>query len=94
MKLEATPPKQWMYWAKKAGLKREWGRGRQSTNYLVGRGRRWRVNCFGDFQCSCPIEHFDRWANSLGAEMDGMPKTEAEFLAAVRNLRELSVNAR
>lgn len=80
-------PKQWLHWAKKAGLKPERRRGRGNKLYLVGRARRWRVNCHNDFECSCPLEHFDRWANSRGARMDSLPKTEAEFLAAVAMLR-------
>ena len=87
-------PKQWMYWAQKAGLCREWGRGKQGRNYLIGRGRRWRVDCNGVFECSCPTQYFDRWANSRGAEMDCVPKTQAEFLLAVKKLRELSIDAR
>lgn len=87
-------PKQWMYWAQKAGLRREWGRGQQSTHYLIGRGRRWRVNCHGIFECSCPTQYFDRWANSRGAEMAGVPTTEGAFLAAVRDLRERSKDVR
>lgn len=83
-------PKQWLYWAKKAGLRAEWGRGNQHTHYLIGRGRYWRVNCNGIFECSCPTQHFDRWANSRGAQMTGIPTTEAEFLEAVRELREKS----
>lgn len=86
-------PKQWLYWAKKSRLHSEWGRGQKGASYLAGRGRRWRVNCHGDFECSCPTEHFDRWANSRGAEMHGIPTTEAAFLAAVRDLHERSKEA-
>jgi hypothetical protein len=87
-------PKQWLFWAKKAGLRPERKRGQGNQYYLVGRGRRWRVNCYNEFECSCPTEHFDRWANSCGAQMDTPPKTEAEFLAAVAMLREQSKDAR
>ena len=87
-------PKQWKHWARKAGLRTESRRGRFSGFYLVGRGRRWRVNCYGEFECSCPTEHFDRWANSRGEAMDTIPKTESEFLAAVWMMRDLSKDAR
>ena len=87
-------PKQWLHWAQKAGLRPERRRGRGNKLYLVGRARRWRVNCNNEFECSCPLEHFDRWANSRGAKMDAPPKTEAAFIAAVAILREQSKDAR
>jgi hypothetical protein len=87
-------PKQWLHWAQKAGLSPERKRGRGNKFYLVGRARRWRVNCHNEFECSCPLEHFDRWANSRGAQMDAPPKTEEAFLAAVLTLREQSKDAR
>jgi hypothetical protein len=83
-------PKQWLYWAQKAGLRPERKRGRGNEFYLIGRARRWRMNCHGVFECSCPLVHFDRWGNSCGAELQTPPKTEAEFLAAVIMLREQS----
>lgn len=79
-------PKQWRHWAKKAGLKPERVRGAGNLFYMIGRGRRWRVNCSGQFQCSCWIDEFDRWANSLGAQIDGIPQTEKQFLATVELL--------
>ena len=91
----AKLPKQWMHWAQKAGLRREWGRGRQGIFHLVGRGRRWRVNVHGVFESSCPTQYFDRWANSRGAELaSGIPLNEAKFLAAVKLLREQSKDSR
>lgn len=87
-------PKQWTHWARKAKLHPETRRGSHRGFYLVGRDRNWRVNCHGDFECSCPTEHFDRWANSRGAVMPGVPRTETEFLAAVRALHEQSRDAR
>lgn len=87
-------PKQWLYWAQKAGLQPERRRGSGNGYYLVGRGRRWRVDCHGDFECSCPTDHFDRWANSRGAQRRGVPQTQAHFLAAVRELRDASKDAR
>jgi hypothetical protein len=71
-------PKQWLYWAQKAGLRPERQRGRGNGFYLVGRGRRWRVNMHNVFECSCPLDHFDRWANSRGAQVDALPKTEGD----------------
>jgi hypothetical protein len=84
--MNAKLPKQWLYWAKKARLKPERRRGKDKQYKLVGRGRRWRVNSFGNFEVSCPIEHFDRWANSFGACVLVAPQTEKEFLTAVHNL--------
>lgn len=79
-------PKQWKHWAKKAGLKPERIRGAGNGFYLVGSGRRWRVNRNGQFECSCPIEDFDRWANSIGAMVDAIPQTEKQFLVTVELL--------
>lgn len=88
-------PKQWLHWAQKAGLRREHGwRGSTSAHYLFGRGRRWRVDCNGVFECSCPTEYFDRWANSHGAQSPKLPTTEAEFLIAVRDMHARSKDAR
>jgi len=78
--------KQWPRWMEKAGLKRDAGRGFYGQHYMIGRDRRWRVNCYGQFECSCPLEYFDRWANSSGGQMDGIPKTEVEFIVAVNLL--------
>jgi len=71
---------------KKSGLKPEIRRGRWRGYYMIGRGRRWRVNCFGEFECSCPLPDFDRWANSVGAAIEFPPKTESEFIASVIRL--------
>lgn len=87
-------PKQWLHWAQKAGLKPETPRWELTCFYLIGRGRRWRVNCNGDFECSCPTQFFDRWANSRGAIMSGIPRTQKEFISAVVELREASKNER
>lgn len=83
-------PKQWSYWCKKARLYKS---GRQQWLSIIGRNRVWRINRDGNFECSCPLEHFDRWANSRGAEMQGIPKTESEFLQKVRDLYEKSMHA-
>lgn len=87
-------PKQWKYWCRKARLQPESKYGKHSGFYLKGRNRRWRVNCEGTFECSCPSEHFDRWANSRGAEANLLPRTEIEFFAAVSHLIEKSKDAR
>jgi hypothetical protein len=86
-------PKQWLHWAQCAGLQPATVRGWRGF-YLKGRGRRWRVNDRGHLQASCPNEHFDRWANSLGAEIFMLPKTRDQFLAAVRWLHKKSAHAR
>ncbi len=88
-------PKQWLHWARKAGLAPAPRlKGRFRGHYLRGRNREWRVNCFGFFEASCPRQHFDRWANSRGAEVRALPKTEAEFLDTVQRLFEASASAR
>ena len=85
-------PKQWKHWARLAGLKATGrafhSRGLYAGLYLRGKNRNWRVTCHGDFECSCPLEHFDRWANSHGAYAVKFPQNEAEFLAIVKQLRE------
>lgn len=86
-------PKQWMHWAQSAGLRTATIR-RHRGFHLRGRGRNWRVNCFGFFEASCPLEHFDRWANSRGAEVHRLPRTRAEFLDIVKRLHAASASAR
>lgn len=87
-------PKQWKYWAKKAGLKPSGKSGREYWDkfYLTGKDRYWRVNDKGDFECSCPIEYFDRWANSRGVFLVGIPACEKEFLGAVYCMHKDSEN--
>jgi hypothetical protein len=92
MKLQKKPnrfPKQWLHWAKSAGLEPEnsakWYKHCRNP-YFVGHNRVWRVNMFGVFECSCPLEYFDRWANSRGADNNSLPRSEAEFLATVASL--------
>jgi len=82
-------PKQWLHWGEKSGLKpeiRRWGE--LSMYHLIGRGRRWRVNCHQKFQISCPIAEFDRWANSLEYETE-IPKSESEFREAVHHMLQI-----
>jgi len=75
---------EWLHWAEDAGFRFEPGFRLEHHN------RYWRVNASGNFECSCPLEHFDRWANSTGARWEGVPQTEAEFLRAVEQLIEES----
>jgi len=93
--VEVRLPKQWLHWAMLAGLKpASHLRGRWRGFYMKGRNRHWRVNCFGFFEASCPLEHFDRWANSRGAEVRQLPRTRDEFLEAVARLHAVSASAR
>lgn len=87
-------PKQWLHWAQTAGLRPEFRRSKWRGFYMRGRGRNWRVNVHGEFECSCPLAYFDRWANSFGASLDSIPKTRAQFLAAVHRLHAESMDAR
>lgn len=84
-------PKQWKHWAQSAGIKSD---NKHCNYYMTGRGRRWRIDCFGKFEASCPQEHFDRWANSRGAEFPRLPQTKAEFLQVVKDLINQSKDAR
>jgi hypothetical protein len=87
-------PKQWLHWAMKAGLKPTGGgRGLRSGFYLQGKNRNWRVTCHGDFEVSCPLEHFDRWANSSGGYSDFFPTNEKEFKQLVKQMHAASVDA-
>jgi hypothetical protein len=92
-------PKQWRHWCRKAGLKPEGHKGecrfvRPSWGWfsLIGLGRRWRVNCYNQFSVSLSNKHFDRWARSHVMDVP-MPKTEAEFMAAIENMRAVAKNA-
>lgn len=79
-------PKQWKHWLKAAHLTDMSNRSSYSGWIIKGRDRHWRVNCNGVFECSCPLEHFDRWANSRGAESDHIPTSKADFLKTVNAL--------
>lgn len=90
-------PKQWKHWCKMAGLRPNYApsaRTHWGHYNLTGRGRVWRVNCIPEFECSCPTEHFDRWANSRGAQYPGIPTTEKEFRDIVKRLIRESVDAK
>ena len=84
-------PKQLRYWLKKAGLreegKRSWNRNFPTSTW-IGHGHRWRLNCYGLFEISCPNYDFDRWANSstgINREI-GLLETEEQFLSAVKEM--------
>lgn len=83
-------PKQWKHWCRLANLRPTYSN-RQvgSWTYLKGRGRMWRVDCNGFICCGDTYDRFDRWANSDAIVRAPMPRTEAEFLAMVKNLVEL-----
>lgn len=76
-------PKQWMHWAASMHLKPEIKRSKFRGFYLVGRGRRWRVNSDGYFQMSEREENFDRWANSVEATAN-IPTCRNAFQNLVR----------
>jgi hypothetical protein len=84
-------PKQWKHWCKKAKLRPEstghWARGKWAHLSVRGLGRRWRIDCYGNLCVSDAERHFDRWANSQVTSVP-IPKTEAEFLAAVKTMRD------
>lgn len=94
--MQTKLPKQWSYWAAKYHIKPHVRPGckRRGRTVLVGRDRHWRVNCYGVFECSCPLEHFDRWANSRGAEASRIPQTEQEFKATIAQLIKESAHAK
>lgn len=86
-------PKQWKHWCKKANLRIEsktrksyLSRDPKSWGSLNGRGYKWRVNCHGMFQRGDSYKEFDRWARCSPIHEVQLPKTELEFLTAVKNL--------
>jgi hypothetical protein len=90
-------PKQWLHWAKLAGLKPEssdknYRHGRNP--YLRGRNRNWRVTNQGYFECSCPLQRFDKWANSVGSQCHSLPETKQQFLILIASLIAESEGAR
>lgn len=89
-------PKQWKHWCKKAGFKIQgyrygmesrWARRPWAWFYLEGKGYHWRVNCFAEFERGDTYEDFDRWARCI-IDATRLPKTEAEFMEAVKLLKE------
>jgi hypothetical protein len=87
--IEVKLPKQWKDWCRKSGLRAvnsgfKLGRKHDYLN-LKGKGRHWRVNCYGEFQCSERYENFDRWANSIIA-LACVPKSLKEFRTTLQIL--------
>lgn len=86
-----TLPKQWKHWCAVAGLRPDAKRTVprmapcHSWFYVKGRGRRWRVNDRGMFQCGDTHEDFDRWALCHTEEVP-LPQSQKEFLQAVEQL--------
>lgn len=88
-------PKQWKHWCADQRLKRHgqvYGKNKSQWHYLQGRGFHWRVNDKGMFQRGDNYEDFDRWALCDIAELP-MPRTRAEFRAAVAELLRRSRDA-
>lgn len=81
-------PKQWRHWCGKAQLRvyGKYHRREHEWFYLKGRGRVWRVNCYGQFQCGDTIADFDRWALCDIEQLDEIPQTEHAFIQAVEYL--------
>lgn len=81
-------PKQWKHWCKDQKLTVH-GRGSRKRMdywfYLKGRGHYWRVDCDGLLQRGDTYADFDRWA-LCSIEEVAMPKTRAQFRAAVKKL--------
>lgn len=82
-----TFPKQWKYWMKLASVCKydtEYRRVYHGKTHFSGHNRLFRINCYGEFQCSVPSEHFDRWSNSVGITYPTVPQSEKEFLYVVK----------
>ena len=81
-------PKQWEHWCRDSKLSvhgKRYGKKRTDWFCIKGRGHYWRVNCYGMLERGDTYEQFDRWALCEINEVP-MPKTRAEFRAAVRAL--------
>ncbi len=81
---DAFLPSDWKMWFKDAGM--EHYTYDKSFTSFKGHGRHWRINNLKEFECSCPAEHFDRWANSRGAIWPRVPDTQSEFDLAVKTM--------
>lgn len=92
----AKLPKDLKRWLKSNGLQPTGNRKSRSWRevfsthppYFIGKDRVWRFGLTDNaywFQVSCPLEHFDRWANSAG-ETIPLPKTKQEFNKAIQSL--------
>lgn len=92
----AKLPKDFKRWLKSTGLQPE-GRSKSKSwrrlfstypPYFIGNDRVWRFGLTDNrywFQVSCPLKHFDRWANSAGETIQ-LPKTKQEFDKAIQSL--------
>ena len=79
-------PKQWRHWCAGQRLKPAYSSRKDwAWLYLRGRGHYWRVNFHGMFQRGDTYADFDRWALCDIKELP-LPKTKAEFDAAVKEL--------
>lgn len=89
--VEVKLPKQWKDWCKQCGLRAtnsgfKLGKFKKYDYFtLKGKGRHWRVNCYGELQCSERYENFDRWANSH-QESESMPVSFVDFRNVVYTL--------
>lgn len=82
-------PKQWKHWCYLAGLRpMVSGREKYIWFYLKGRGRVWRVNCFGMLQCGDTYIEFDKWALCRIKETS-LPTSKDMFLNSVSLLLSL-----
>ena len=79
-------PKQLKRWLYKARLRpcgwRPTTAVRRGFAAYEGHGRVWRI-VNGQLHMSCPIEHFDRWANSLEMRVP-LPTCEKDFVNTVK----------
>lgn len=50
----------------------------------IGRGRYWRINCYGTLQVSCKMSEWDKWSNSVCYSVTNIPTTEKEFSDTVK----------
>lgn len=85
-------PKQWKHWCYKLGLRPESTKSRYYKPtyryfYLVGRGRRFRVNMWNVLEVGSAYEDFDRWANSVVGRHN-LPTTFNEFKKIVESYNE------
>lgn len=84
-------PKQWKHWMKQMRVNKydsEYRRTHYGKTHFCGRNRLFRINRFGEFQCSIPLEHFDRWSNSVGYTYPSIPQTGQEFEWVVKHMIE------
>lgn len=95
---EQRLPKQMGYWCKRHGIKvnKDW----RGCNFLYGRSKHPHLSSgtrdgYRDIRILPHLDkmqindgYMDRWANSFGAELSPIPRTQAEFDAAIDKLIE------